>query len=76
MMPVCSEGDTAHVARACERACWSAEWIVSSRERWVGNEREGERGGEGYFVLGLFGVASSSELEQTRFFFGETRRVV
>ena len=71
MMPVVSEGATAHVARACERACWRAEWMLSRRARRGGKERGGlrtERGGVGGAILRRFGVDSSSELEQTRFF--------
>jgi hypothetical protein len=35
-MPVSEDGDTAHVASACDNACCKAVWIVLSRERWAG----------------------------------------
>ena len=35
-MPVSEEGDIAHVASACERACCNAVCMVSRRDRWEG----------------------------------------
>jgi len=35
--PVSDEGDSAHEARACDRACCSVVCILSSRDRLVGN---------------------------------------
>ena len=35
--PVSEEGDSAHVAKACDRACCRAVCMLSSRDRFAGS---------------------------------------
>lgn len=36
-MPVSDEGDNAHEANACDRACWRVVCMFSSRDKFGGN---------------------------------------